>query len=135
MVRRTLFKLGIIVCGLLAILFINIQQKNKLSEEKPLRDQQQALALQQQQKEADRKFAADRKDTCLAIYKETSKWNDTIDWRYDANSDTCYIQYKESPKKTEAQCDENYKGDDEKVLPLFIRDWVLCKVGLFEKPF
>jgi hypothetical protein len=119
----------------LAILLINIQQKNKLSEENPLRDQQQSLALQQQQKEADRKFAADRKDTCLAIYKETSKWNDTIDWRYDANSDTCYIQYKESPKKTEAQCDENYKGDDEKVLPLFIRDWILCKVGLFEKPF
>jgi hypothetical protein len=133
MARRTLLKLGIIVCGLLVIFFIITQQKNKLSEGKAPQDRQQVLVLQQQQKEVDRKFAADQKDACLAIYKETSKWNNAIDWRYDANSDTCYLQYKESPKKTEAQCDENYKGDDEKVLPLFIWDWILCKEGLLEK--
>src|SRR5512138_3795381 len=121
MARRTLFKLGITACGLLAVLFINIQQKDKLSEEKIPRDQQEILALQQQQKEVDRRFVADQKDTCLAIYKEISKWNNTSGWRYDADSDTCYIQYKESPKKTEAQCDEDYKGDDEKISPLFIR--------------
>ena len=132
------FKLGIMICGLLAILFTNsyFQQKNQFSGEKILRDQQQTLALRQQQKEgADRKFVVDQKDTCLAIYKETSKWNNTSGWRYDAESDTCYIQYKESPQKTEAKCDEDYKGDDEKVLPLFIKDWILCKVGLFEKLF
>jgi hypothetical protein len=135
MARRTLFKLGITLCGLLAISSINIQQNNKLSEEKILRDQQKTLALQQQQKEADRKFTADQKDACFAIYKEISKWNNTNSWRYDANSNTCYIQYKKASKKTEAQCNEDYKGDDEKVLPLFVRDWILCKVGLFEKPF
>ena len=133
MARRTLIKSGIIACGLLAIFFINIQQKNTFSEEKLFHDRQQSLALQQQQKGTDRKFVADEKDACLAIYKETSKWTNAIGWRYDANSDTCYLQYKESPKKTEAQCDENYKGDDEKVLPLFIWDWILCKEGLLEK--
>ena len=34
MARRTLPKLGIIVCGLLVIFFINTQQTNKLSEGK-----------------------------------------------------------------------------------------------------
>ena len=133
MARRTLLKPGIILCGLLAIFFINIQQKNKLSEEKVSQDRQQAFALQQQRKETDRKFVADQKDVCLMIYRETSKWNNATGWRYDANSDTCYLQYRENPKKTEAQCEENYKGDDEKVLPQLIWDWLLCKEGLFEK--
>ena len=39
----------------------------------------------------------------------------------------------EKNQKTEAQCDENYKGDDEKVLPQLIWDWLLCKEGLLEK--
>ena len=127
-----------IICGLLAILFTNsyYQQKNKLSEGKALRDQQQIVALLQQQRDkADQSYVLDQKDACLAIYKESSEWNNTNGWRYDADSDTCYIQYKESPKKTEAQCDENYEEDDGKVLQLFIRDWILCKMGLFEKPF
>ncbi|MFA5023138.1 MAG: hypothetical protein WC537_02650 [Candidatus Paceibacterota bacterium] len=76
------------------------------------------------------------KADCLEIYKvEIGKWNNVNGWNYDEFRDSCYIEYKDSPKKTELQCDTQYKGENEKVpIPLIV-DWLLCKDGLFRKSF
>lgn len=113
------------------------QEKNRLTQLKVTQDQMTAAAKAATEKdESDRKFAADQKDACLNVYKqESTKWNNTNGWRYDASEDTCYIEYKDSPKKTTAECDAKYKSDDGKVPSYFFSDYLLCKDGLFEKSF
>lgn len=99
-------------------------------------ERQQQLELQQTKEKADREFIANEKEACLAIYKqESSKWNNVNGWNYNEYDKTCYIEYKDSPKKTQAQCDESYKGEDGKVFPIFFTDYLLCTEGLFRKSF
>lgn len=103
-----------------------LKEKNQLARDK----------FVQEKADADRKFDADQKESCLAIYKqEISKWNNVNGWRYDNIKDLCYVQYKESPKKTNTQCDAEYKGTDGIVQPLFFTDWLNCYEGIFEKSF
>lgn len=112
--------------------FYYMSEKNK---QESIEKQQHAEAIQQKV-EKDRQFDASQKEACLTIYKqESSKWNNTNGWRYDADEQKCYIQYKESPKKTKAQCDDQYQGSDGKVPTFFFTDWLLCYDGLFEKSF
>ncbi len=115
---------------------------SELNKQKSIEKQQQA-ALQakneeliQQKEQHDRDFDASQKEACLAIYKqESSKWNNVDGWRYDAEHNTCYVDYKQNPKKTKAECDNEYKDADGKVMPLFFTDYLLCQEGLFQKSF
>jgi len=99
-------------------------------------ERQQQAELTEKKEQQKRDFSASQKESCLAIYKqESTKWNNTNGWRYDEVGDTCYIQYKEGTKKTEAKCDADYKGEDGKVYSWAFRDWLLCYDGMFEKSF
>lgn len=99
-------------------------------------ERQQQVELTEKKEQQERDFLASQKESCLGIYKqESSKWNNTDGWRYDETNDNCYIQYKQNPKKTEAECDTQYKGDDGKIYSWAITDWLLCHDGLFEKEF
>lgn len=99
-------------------------------------ERQQQAELASIKAKENREFSASQKEACLDIYKqESSKWNNTNGWRYDEEADDCYIQYKENPQKTEAQCDTEYKGEDGKVYTWAFTDWLLCYDGLFEKSF
>lgn len=132
MEKRRLNKWGVvvIVAGVILIGFLIInsylKEKNNLAREK----------FEQEKIENERKFDADQKVSCLGVYKqESSKWNNVEGWRYDETDNSCYVQYKMSPKKTQVQCDEEYKGADGKVISIFFTDWMLCGDGLFEKSF
>lgn len=89
-----------------------------------------------QQELKQKEFAAQQKESCLAIYKqESSKWNNVSGWRYEVDGDTCYVQYKESQKKTAAQCEEEYSGLDGKLMSSFMVEYLLCLEGIFEKSY
>lgn len=99
-------------------------------------EKQQRIELEAKERQDKIDYSAKRKSDCLDIYKtEGAKWNNVNGWRYDDSKDVCYIQYKQTPKKTNAECDKEYKGADGKVLPIFFSDWLLCYDGLFEKSF
>ncbi|MDO8527000.1 MAG: hypothetical protein Q7T03_04850 [Deltaproteobacteria bacterium] len=105
----------VIVVVLVGFLLANsyLKEKNHLARER----------LEQEKVENDRKFDADQKESCLAIYKqESSKWNNVNGWRYNEADNACFIQYKKRPAKTKAQCDAEYIGKDEKVVPVFLMD-------------
>lgn len=107
----------------------------QINKQDSIERQNQAELTSEKEKYA-REFSASQKNSCLDIYKqESTKWNNTNGWRYDEDADDCYIQYKENPKKTEAQCDEAYKDEDGKVYTWAFNDWLLCQDGLFEKLF
>jgi nitrogen fixation-related uncharacterized protein len=107
----------------------------QVNKQNSIERQQQAELSDAKEKQA-RDFSASQKEACLNIYKqESSEWNNTNGWRYDEEADDCYVQYKENPKKTEAQCDVQYKGEDGKVNAWAFTDWLLCYDGLFEKSF
>ena len=128
----------ILGCIVLGGSFFAVQASKQRSIEKQQEVELQAKSVADQVRaEQDRKeYLAKRKSDCLDIYKtEGAKWNNVNGWRYDDAKDTCYVEYKRSPVKTDAQCDADYKGDDGKVLPIFFKDWLLCKDGLFEKTF
>ncbi len=83
-----------------------------------------------------REFDAQQKEACLTIYKqESTKWNNVTGWRYDAPGEACYIQYKNDVKKTHAQCEEEYSGEDGELDFDFFREYILCLDNLFEKSF
>jgi len=126
------FKIGILVCILLISFFAYRLANSYLQQNRALATQ----AAAEQKEEKDRAFAASQKDSCLSIYKqEASKWNNVDGWRYDEEKNKCYIQYKDLPKKTEVQCDADYKDNDDKIIPVLLRDYLLCTEGLFEKSF
>ena len=99
-------------------------------------ERQQQVELAEKKEQQKREFAGSQKESCLNIYKqESSKWNNVTGWRYDDVEDNCYVEYKSNPKPTKTECDTQYKGEDGKILPLFVTDWLLCQDGLFEKSF
>lgn len=109
--------------------FTQIKKQNSI-------ERQQQAELTEKKEQQKRDFSANQKESCLNIYKqESSKWNNTNGWRYDETEDTCYIQYKQNPKKTTEECDAMYKGEDGKVYSWAITDWLLCYDNLFEKTF
>ena len=111
---------------------IEKQQQTELQEKSRIANEQAV----QQKEQQDREFDAKQKESCLAIYKqESSKWSNVDGWRYSDTDDACYILYKETVKKTKAQCDAKYKDSDGKVIPFLFRDYLLCQDGVFEKSF
>ncbi len=124
------FRITILLLVLLVIVMVNgyLQEQNRLARE---------AATLKQEKE-DKEFDAQQKEACLAIYKqESSKWNNVNGWRYADDQDTCYVEYRLNPseKKTGAECDALYKGDDGIVLFGLIDSWLNCKDGVFENSF
>lgn len=108
---------------------------SQASKQGSIERQQEAERLADKNRE-DQLFITKQKESCLNIYKvEINKWNNVNGWRYDEAKDNCYIQYRESIKKTAQQCDVEYKNEEGDVSPLFFMDWLLCKDGLFEKVF
>lgn len=118
-------------CLILGGFYYSVQSKKQNSIEK-----QQQVALQATIAQQDVEFKAKQKSACMSIYEtENKKWNNVNGWRYDESEDDCFIEYKLSPKLTEAQCDAKYKDENGKLLSGFAMDWFLCKDGLFEKMF
>jgi len=130
--NKLILPLSIVLgCLILAGSLYAIQVNKQNSIEKQQRVEQTA-----KMENSKKDYLAKQKTACLDIYKQESiKWNNTTGWRYDNTDDICYVEYKASPKKTVVQCDASYKGEDGKVYPIFINEWLLCKEGLFEKSF
>lgn len=129
---KLLIPVSILIGSIILGWFYYSVQENK---QKSIERQQQAELMEKKEQQK-REFSASQKESCLAIYKqESSKWNNVDGWRYSEDSNVCYIQYRENSKKTKAQCDAEYKGDDGKVYPWAFMDWMLCNDGLFEKTF
>ncbi|MCC6405375.1 MAG: hypothetical protein IT405_03235 [Candidatus Yanofskybacteria bacterium] len=85
--------------------------------------------------EANKKYAADRRNDCLAIYKtEGAKWSNVKGWRYGEGNDTCYIRYSDPKPKSDAKCDELYPLNGGG-LSFWWRENALCKDGEFENTF
>jgi len=85
--------------------------------------------------QAKKEYNAKRKSDCLTIYKtESDKFNNVRGWRYDENSEECFIRYKDSSPKTDAQCDKNYPVGGDYKLTFFMAN-SLCKEGEFENSF
>ena len=122
MVKETKTLVSIIILGFILTAGIMIHTKN--------------AELKQKKLEAQREYVADQKSACLEIYKEEGeKWNNVNGWRYEEIGDTCFIEYREIPARTQAQCDEDFKNEQGEVIPLFIIDWLNCNSGVFEKQF
>jgi hypothetical protein len=82
--------------------------------------------------QAEREFAAKRKNDCLSLYdSESKKWNNVRGWRYDENNNECYIRYKDPKPKSEAECDNLYPPGE----LAFLRDRLYCREGEFENAF
>jgi len=108
---------------------------SQMNKQESIERQQQVEMMAKKELE-DKKYTAEQKTACLGIYEaEHKEWNNVNGWRYDDFSDTCYVQYKTSPKPTKAECDEKYQGTDGKVAPVFLTDYLLCQDGLFTKAF
>lgn len=130
----TILIASVVIGGLYYASEANKQSSIERQQQAELQEKNRVASEQSIQK--DREFDANQKEACLAIYKqESSKWNNANEWRYNEVDDECYIQYKETVKKTEAQCDAKYKDDEGKVMTFFYMDWLLCRDGLFEKAF
>lgn len=94
------------------------------------------VELEQKKLESQREYVADQKEACFEIYKEEGKkWNNVTGWRYEEFEDSCLIEYKETPARTEAQCDQAYKNEQGEIIPVFIIDWLNCNSGVFETEF
>ncbi|MEZ4180125.1 MAG: hypothetical protein R3B41_01205 [Candidatus Doudnabacteria bacterium] len=117
---------------------IERQQTQKFEEERKIAEIESELekeinATKNEQNE--KEYIADRKDDCLTVYKtEDGKWNNVSGWRYDENSDECMIRYKESPPKSEDECDRIFPISNA-LTSIFARQNSLCKNGEFENPF
>lgn len=126
------FKLGILF--IILIIALAMYQTLVVIPREKITQQRVELMLKSEQEKKD--YDSKQKTACLDIYQaESKKWNNVNGWRYDSTNDRCYIEYKASPKKTEAQCDAEYKGTDGKVSSFFFMEWLQCKDGLFEKSF
>jgi hypothetical protein len=122
----------IIIASIVLGGFYYVTQKNKQDSI----ERQQWIEQQAKKTQDDKEYAAKQKTACLGIYEAESKnWNNANGWRYDELKDTCYVEYKASPKLTKAECDAKYKGEDGKVPTFFFMEYLLCQDGLFEKPF
>lgn len=109
---------------------IEMQQRIDLAAER----EKQAIA----QEVAEKEFDAERKSDCLQVYTtESGKWNNVRGWRYDDYYDTCYIRYKETVAKSDAECDKIYplKNPDGTILNMWVMENLLCKDGEFENSF
>ncbi len=99
-------------------------------------ERQQRLEMSAKKESENKKYVADQKSNCLGVYEtENKKWNNVNSWRYDETDDTCYIEYKTSPRLTEAECDKAYRGKDGTVAVYYAQAYFLCKDGLHEKSF
>ncbi len=126
------FKIGIIV----AIVFIGILIFTYASNKNELVRQAQAQEALEKKLAVGVKIAQEGKTSCLEIYQvESKQFGNVNGWRYDSEENTCYIEYRDSKKKTQAQCDETYKDEDGVVYPFFWRNWAMCVDGVFEKEF
>lgn len=122
MVKETKNLVSIIILGFILTAGIIVHTNN--------------VRLEQEKLEAQREYIADQKSACLDIYKqENGKWNNVNSWRYDEIADSCFVEYRETEKKTPEQCDEIYKNEQGEVIPLFIVDWLNCNSGIFEREF
>ncbi|MDQ5912216.1 MAG: hypothetical protein QG568_431 [Patescibacteria group bacterium] len=87
----------------------------------------------------DRIYVASQKDACLSVYKqESSKFNNVRSWRYDADNDSCVIVYKDTIKKTETQCTEEFTDKDTGKFYTYkgvFTDYLNCREGQFERSY
>jgi len=127
----------VIGCFILGAFFYVIQSEKQDSIER-----QQRLTIEAN-KEVEKgkteleqkKYISEKKQDCLNIYKiEDGKWNNVDGWDYDDTKDICYIEYKQTPKKTESECDTSYPTKGESGY-MNLMDNILCKDGLFRKIF
>lgn len=142
--EKIIFPASIVVSMIvLAVGFYAVQNNKQQSIER-----QQILKLQEERmteriraEQEKKEFIAKRKTDCLDIYKtEINKWNNTQGWRYDEDSDLCYIIYKEKSPKSDVQCEKEY-DDSKKIFspdvppPSIFMDYLHCVDGTFEKSF
>jgi hypothetical protein len=117
----------------LAICLLGLFQYQDYKSEQNFKE---GMANLEKKEIAEKQFDAEQKKMCLDIYKQESvKFNNVSGWSYVEYDDNCKIEYKEAVKKTHAQCDALYKGDDGKVSTIFFTDWLYCYDGLFVKSF
>lgn len=130
--KQNWFKIGILLVALLVIATAFFSYQSYLDRKSA------AETMEQLRKEAESKkeYIADRKTDCLAIYKtESDQWNNVRGWRYDEESDSCFIRYREPNPKSDAKCDELYPTTGDGRLFSWWRENLLCKEGEFENSF
>ncbi len=118
----TVLIIGIIAMVIIAMVGITIHSNKAELEQKKL--------------ESQREYVADQKSACFEIYKEEGeKWNNVTGWRYEEIGDSCFVEYKETPARTQDQCDQAFKNEEGDLIPIFIVDWLNCNRGVFETEF
>ncbi len=135
--KENWFKIACLVITLIIgfgyVNFLNTKEANRQNEESK-RQTQAYLEADQKKESENKKYTADQKANCLAIYKtESEKWNNTTGWRYGEITDTCNIRYRENIPLTDAECEKKWtidgSSDD------FLWEKTLCKDGEFENVF
>lgn len=134
--------LSIVIAAIvLGIAFYAVQaQKQESIERQQMRELEEKRLNENAKAELEKKeYAANEKQNCLKIYTaESDKWNNVRGWRYEADTDNCFIRYREGNPKSDAECDKTFPVgmvDDFDWGSVFFHENSLCKEGEFENDF
>lgn len=131
---------GILTLGAVGFYFANsLRDQNTIERERiESNERLKSEELRQKSEQGQSELMAQKKENCMSIYKtEGAKWNNVTGWRFSEESGTCYIEYKDSPQKTDEQCDDMWplKDANGKTMFDFFHENSLCKNGRFENSF
>ena len=79
-----------------------------------------------------RAYEQERAEACQVVYKkEAARHNNVVTWKYDQGVDGCWVEYRQVPPYSEAQCDSMYPPGETS----FLIERLLCHEGRFRTRF
>jgi hypothetical protein len=128
--KKEWFRLTIILIGLLLVLatfsYISAQNTRNYAEQ-----------TEKAEKEK-RDYIAKRRNDCFDIYdKEKGNWNNVTGNRYDEDTDSCYVTYRDNKNnKTASECKDEWFPDGKvSIFSFAYHYYSLCVDHEFEKSF